>query len=214
MTRIHIEAERRTWETPMANKVIEVAIALRGAMEGLGWEFEREKSERIYSRFSVILPMPKVAYVFRFVVRAPLDDVIFDTWEMRMTHRGDISYLYIDNYTYDDLGTIRELLQELVERLPRRPWHFPWGQRMEAGLVIPEWSLSRKMWQQMGFDVTEKTPKDWVPKGTIGDRMRLGLELEEEEQQEEQEEDFEDPGDLEGTGQEDEGRAYHDDDEE
>jgi hypothetical protein len=207
MTRIHIEAKRQTWETPMANKVTDVAIALREAMEEFGWEFEREKSERIYSRFSVILPMPKVAYVFRFVVRTPLDDVVFDTWEMRMTHRGDISYLYIDNYIYDDLGTIRELLQELVERLPRRPWHFPLGQRMEAGLVIPEWSLSRKMWQEMGFNVAEKTPKDWIPRGTIGERMRLGLGLEDEEPEEDLE-------DLEGTGQEDEGRADHDKDEE
>ena len=27
--------------------------------------------------------------------------------------------------------------------------------------------------QQMGFDVGERTPKDWVPKGSIGDRIRL-----------------------------------------
>jgi hypothetical protein len=95
-----------------------------------------------------------------------------DTWEMRMTHRGDISFLGIDNYTYEDTRVVRQLLVELVDRLPRRPWDFPLGQRMEAGLAIPEWNKSKQMWKQMGFDVSKKTPRDWVPKGSIGDRMR------------------------------------------
>jgi len=66
--RVRIEARKSTWETPMANKVTHVAIALRESMEELGWTFERERSERIYSRFAIVMPMPKVAYVFRFVV--------------------------------------------------------------------------------------------------------------------------------------------------
>ena len=148
-----------------------VAVAIREAMEALEWEFQREKTERIYTRFAIILPMPKIAYVFRFRVHHPLDDVRFDTWEMRMTHRGDISFFSIDHYTYEDLPTIRRFLVELVDRLPRRPWDFPLGQRAEAGLAIPEWGRAKKRWKEMGFDVTQKTPKDWIPKGTLGDRM-------------------------------------------
>ena len=172
MSSMRIEAQLKTWETPMANNVTHVAVAMREAMETMGWEFLREKSEKMYTRFSVILPFPRVAYVFRFRVTHPLDDVKFDTWEMRMTHRGDISFLSIDNYTHEDTRVIRQLLVELVDRLPRRPWDFPLGQRMEAGLAIPEWNKSKEMWKQMGFDVTKKTPGDWVPKGSIGDRMR------------------------------------------
>ena len=181
MGRVRIEAQPMKWDAPMANKVTHVAVALRESMEELGWTFERERSERIYTRFSIILPMPKVAYVFRFRVNTPLDDVVIDTWEMRMTHRGDISFLSVDDYTYDDQGKVRELLHELVDRLPRRPWDFPLGQRIEAGLWIPEWSRSRTMWQRMGFNAAERTPKDWVPRGSLGKRMRSRQMLDDED---------------------------------
>jgi len=154
----------------MANKVTDVAVALRESFEELGWEFSREKGEKIYSRFSVILPLAKVAYVFRFRVHHPLDNVTFDTWEMRMTHRGDISFFAVDDYTFEELDLVHQLLSEMVERLPRRPWDFPLGQRMEAGLALPEWGNARRMWQQMRFDVGKKTPKNWVPRGSLGGR--------------------------------------------
>ena len=172
MPKVSIDAQKQTWETPMSNKVTQIAVALREAMEEMGWTFTRERTEMPYSRFSVIMPMLKVAYVFRFRVSEPLDDVTFDTWEIRMTHQGDISYLKVDDYTYQDLGYVHALLHELVDRLPLWPWHFPLGQRMEAGLAIPEWNKAKVMWQQMRFDVGEKTPKDWIPKGSLGDRMR------------------------------------------
>ena len=154
----------------MSNSVTDVAVALRESMEALGWEFERERGERMYSRFSIILPQAKVAYIFRFRVREPLDDVTFDAWEYRFTHKGDITFLAVDNYRYEDLDHVHQLLEELVERLPRRPWDFPLGQRMEAGLALPEWGNARRMWQQMRFDVGERTPKDWEPKGSLGER--------------------------------------------
>lgn len=170
MSKMHIEAQRKTWETPMANNVTDVAVALRESLEELGWEYLREKGEKIYSRFAVILPMAKVAYVFRFRVTDPLDDVKFDTWEFRFSHKGDISFLAVADYRFEDLDIVHQLLSELVERLPRRPWDFPLGQRMEAGLALPEWGNARRMWQQMRFDVGERTPKDWVPKGSLGER--------------------------------------------
>jgi len=170
MTKARIEAQLKTWETPMANSVTEVAVALRESFEALDWEFSREKGEKIYSRFAVILPLAKVAYVFRFRVHHPLDNVKFDTWEMRMSHKGDVSFMAVDDYRFEDLDLVHQLLSEMVERLPQRPWHFPLGQRMQAGLAIPEWSNARRMWQQMRFDVSEKTPKNWVPKGSLGER--------------------------------------------
>lgn len=172
MKRAQIEAQRKTWETPMANSVTDVAVALRESFEELGWEFSRERGEKLYSRFAVILPMAKVAYVFRFRVHSPLDDVKFDAWEMRMSHKGDITFMAVDNYRFEDLDLIHQVLTEMVERLPRRPWDFPLGQRMQAGLAIPEWGNARRMWQQMRFDVGVKTPKDWVPKGSLGDGLR------------------------------------------
>jgi hypothetical protein len=168
---VRIGARERRWESPTANKLTDVAVALRESIENLGWRFERERGEKIYSRFAVILPMPKVAYIFRFRVLSPLENVTFDAWEMRFTHRGDITFLAVDGFTFDDLDTVRQLLDELVGRLPRRPWDFPLGQRLEAGLLIPEWSQGRRMWQQWGFDVGERTPKDWVPKGSLGERQ-------------------------------------------
>jgi hypothetical protein len=170
MAKVRIEAERLSWETPMSNAVTDVAVALRESMEALGWSFERERSERIYSQFAVIMP-----YVFRFRVTDPLPDVCFDAWEMRLTHRGDISYLAVKDHHHPELPQVRTLLGELVSRLPRRPWDFPLGQRLEAGLVIPEWSTSRKQWAEMGFDTSERTPKAWTPKGSLGARMRSEL---------------------------------------
>jgi hypothetical protein len=212
VTKVQIEAQRRTWETPLSNHVTHVAVAMRESMEALGWEFERERTERIYTRFAVILPLPKVAYVFRFRVHRPLDDIRFDTWEMRMTHRGDISFLSIDNYTYEDLPALRRFLVELVGRLPRRPWDFPLGQRAEAGLAIPEWGRAKKQWRAMGFDVTLKTPKEWIPKGILGDRMMgdLGLDLNEDDIDRQV-----GSGDLVGVGDhEDQGGPDHEQDEE
>lgn len=170
MSKIRIDAQRKTWESPMSNLVTEVAVALRESLEELDWEFTREKGEKIYSRFSVILPLARVAYVFRFRVTDPLDDVKFDIWEFRFTHRGDITFLAVDDYRFEDLDLVHQLLSELVERLPLRPWNFPLRQRMEAGLALPEWGKARSMWQQMRFDVGENTPKDWVPKGSLGKR--------------------------------------------
>lgn len=173
MTKMHIEAERLSWETPMSNALTDVAVALRESMEALGWSFERERSERIYSQFAIIMPMPRLAYVFRFRVTDPLPDVCFDAWEMRLTHRGDISYLAVKDHHHPELPLVQGLLRELVARLPRRPWDFPLGQRLEAGLVIPEWSTSRKRWGEMGFDTSERTPANWLPRGSLGARMRL-----------------------------------------
>jgi hypothetical protein len=98
--------------------------------------------------------------------------VTIDTWEVRMTHRGDISYLKVEGYTHDQLRDVNALLDELLERLPRLPWDFPLGQRMEAGLAIPEWGKAKKMWRYMGYDVSKRTPKDRIPKGSLGDRVR------------------------------------------
>jgi hypothetical protein len=153
-----------------------------------------------------------VAYVFRFRVTHPLDDVLFDTWEMRMTHRGDITFLRVDNHTYDDLPAVRSLLVELVDRLPLRPWDFPLGQRAEAGLAIPEWNRAKARWREMGFDVTQRTPRQWIPEGSLGDRMRgaEGLDLAEDRL-----ETRSDLGDSVGIGDhEDEGGAHHEEDEE
>jgi len=173
MAKVRIEAERLSWETPMSNAVTDVAVALRESMEELGWSFERERSERIYSQFAIIMPMPRLAYVFRFRVTDPLPDVCFDALEMRLTHRGDISYLAVKDHHHPELPQVQALLRELVSRLPRRPWDFPLGQRLEAGLAIPEWSTSRKRWGEMGFDPSERTPADWTPKGSLGARMRM-----------------------------------------
>jgi len=172
LARVRIEAQRRTWETPMSNRVTDVAVALREALDELGWEYARERGERMYSRFSVVIPMAKVAYVFRFRVTSPLDDVKLNAWEMRMGHKGDVTFLSVDDYRYEDLDLVHKLLEELVERLPRRPWDFPLGQRLETGLALPEWGNARRMWQRMRFDVGERTPRDWVPKGSLGARMR------------------------------------------
>jgi hypothetical protein len=171
---VRIGAQERRWESPTANRLTDVAVALRESMEALGWTFSRERGEKLYSRFSVVLPLPKVAYIFRFRVSEPLPDVRFDAWEMRFTHSGDITYLAVDGYRFEDLEAVRHLLQELVERLPRRPWDFPLGQRLEAGLLIPEWSQARRMWQQWGFDVGERTPKGWSPKGSLGEGPTSG----------------------------------------
>ncbi len=179
----------------MSNAVTDVAVAMRESMEELGWTFGRERSERIYSRFAIILPMPRLAYVFRFRVTAPLPDVCFDAWEMRLTHRGDISYLAVLDHRHPDLPHVQALLGELVSRLPRRPWDFPLGQRLEAGLVIPEWSTSRKQWQAMGFDTSERTPKDWTPKGSLGARMRIARGESADEADDVGEGDVEDDGD-------------------
>jgi hypothetical protein len=167
---MRIDAQKSRWESPMANNVTDVAVALRESMEALGWEFARERGEKIYSRFAVVVPMAKVAYIFRFRVTDPLDGVIFDTWEFRFSHKGDITFLAVDDYLFEDLDLVHQLLSEMTERLPRRPWDFPLGQRMAAGLALPEWGNARRLWQQMRFDVGEKTPKDWVPKGSLGHR--------------------------------------------
>jgi hypothetical protein len=167
---MQIDAQKRTWESPMANSVTDVAVALRESMEALGWEFTREKGEKMYSRFAVILPLARIAYVFRFRVTKPLDDVSFATWEFRFSHKGDITFLAVEDHRFEDLDLVHRLLSEMVERLPRRPWDFPLGQRMEAGLALPEWGNARRLWQEMRFDVGERTPKGWVPKGSLGER--------------------------------------------
>jgi hypothetical protein len=149
------------WKSPISVPAIDMVEAVRRSMEALQIPFTRKSRTKMYSAMYIIAPLPKTAYVYRFVAQgagpaADEDDFIIDIYDMMLTHAGNIGMMEIDNLTKKNKQTVRKVLLGAVGTLPRLPWDFPLSIKWRHGLLIPEYGRAKRSWRDLGFDVKNK----------------------------------------------------------
>jgi len=141
-----------SWLGTVTIEAKEVAKIMREKLELLEYEFSREKSEKMYSQTYMIVPMPRMAYVYRFDVKKPARFII-DVYETKETHSQKITYIEIPTITEDNERQIRRLMREVAKALPREPWKFTIGQMLQYGIITAWWDSrkSRLAWEFFGI---------------------------------------------------------------
>ncbi len=140
----------RKWHAAICYNARSVATVLRETLIELDYDFTREKTEQRYSKIMFMLPLPNMAYVYRFMVNTD-SPFIIDIYDTRPTHSGVlhlVSLFGIDDENFDD---IKRIFHALVDALPRKPWKFFWSERFRTGLIKSEYLLAKKRWRQLGF---------------------------------------------------------------
>lgn len=138
------------WVSPVSTDSRAMAEFAREILESMSLEFERESSHRHYTKTSVIVPLPKFAYVFRFVVPS-LDYLTLDFYDTKPTHGGHIYYMEADPVTEGNEENFKKILATLAEKTSRPPWKFTFTQRIQHGYFMPEFRRARKAWERMGI---------------------------------------------------------------
>ena len=152
MPTVKIPQARRSWASPVSLRAVESAGAVRAALEELGWPFERTKTTRFYSKFALVIMLPKGAHVFQFHVKEGLPCLI-ETWETEVSPGALIAHLKVEGFPAEEEGELKRFLSLYVKAVGREPWRFTRRERGRAGYLLPEFSRARKAWGALGFDV-------------------------------------------------------------
>ena len=151
MPTVKIAKAGRTFQSAVSVKVVESAGAVRASLEALGWEFERRKSNKIYSKFAVVIMMPKAAHVFQFVVKKG-PDITIETWAADVAAGAMLTFLRIPDIKGDDEPEVKRFLEHYAKAVGKDPWRFAFGERSKAGYLLPEFGRAKKAWASFGFD--------------------------------------------------------------
>jgi hypothetical protein len=150
MPAFRIAQQARRWESAVSVPVLDSAGAIRAALEELGWKFERRKTSRIYSKFTVVIMTPKAAHVFQFIVSEGRSFTI-ETWAADVSAGAMLTFLRIDDLRPDDEAKAREFLALYRKAVGKDPWRFGAAERSRAGYLLPEFRRAKKAWGEMGF---------------------------------------------------------------
>lgn len=124
------------------------AEAVRKALQHLNYTFVRETSSKHYTRFMIVLPLPRFAYVFRYRVTGPVEFLI-DVYDTVPTHSGELHFIEIYDVVDSTIKHIKRFLRELLKYLPREPWNFDWRERLKTGIILPEYLFAKRTWRRM-----------------------------------------------------------------
>ena len=138
------------WKSAISFDAPSTATLMRKVLKGLDVEFKRERSERSYSQLYAILPYPRVAYVFRFSISSPAPLVI-DIYETHPATYGPLGFMEIPQLDDENIELARTVLRALTKELPRPPWKFTAGQRVQHGLMNPDILRARGHWRAIGI---------------------------------------------------------------
>ena len=138
-------------QLPISFNARSTSTILRKVLEELKFKFERETTQKHYTRLMVVMPMPKFAYAFRFVVKKP-SEFIMDLYDAKMTHSGIMHFIEIDDVNRENINDIRKVLNGLVKKLPRKPWKFTLGQRFQYAFLAPEIVTAKRKWRKLGIE--------------------------------------------------------------
>ncbi|MCK4718121.1 MAG: hypothetical protein KAT70_05575 [Thermoplasmata archaeon] len=147
------------WKSPVSYKAQDMATLLRRAMDKFGWEYEREGGEMVYDKIMVIMPMMRVAHIYRFVVGKPLE-ITIDTYDTRPTHSSYIPWMVIKGMEHTDILEVKRLTDLVLTQLPRPPWIFTTTQRVNHGYLMPEFNKAKRAWKLLGYDSFKKWKAD------------------------------------------------------
>lgn len=138
------------WKSAITITSDEISPIIRGTLEELEYKFKRETTEKYYTQLLILFSVPKLAYVFRFIVEKP-SSFIVDVYDTKYTHAGIISYIEVLNFDDVSKKDVEKFLKKLVNKLPRKPWKFTLNQRFLCGFLTPEFLIARKQWKKMGI---------------------------------------------------------------
>jgi hypothetical protein len=137
------------WKSPICFGAEGLSKLFREILEELDYKFTRDKYEKPFDRFYVIMPLLRFAYAFRFMVKEPSEFTV-DLYDTQPTHSSTMPFIEIDSVTDENIVDIQKMLELLVEKLPREPWKFTKGQRIMHGAIMPEFRKARKSWEKIG----------------------------------------------------------------
>lgn len=151
MPTVKMPAALLRWESPVNVGVLDSAGAVRTALEELGMPFERKKSTRLYSKFSIVMMVPQGAYVFQFRLKGETK-MLVDTWQTQQSTSTDITWLRVEDYRADEEEFVRKFLDLYRKAVGKDPWRFSFRERSRAGALLPEFRRARKAWEAFGFE--------------------------------------------------------------
>ncbi len=137
------------WKSPISFDSESCAKIMRKVLEELKYDFERAKTEKVYDKTMVVVPLLRSSYAFRFIVIEPAEFTI-DFYDTRPTHSSLMPYIEIDEVNNGNIEYIRKALTLMVKEMPREPWKFTLGQRLMHGALMPEFRRARKAWEKIG----------------------------------------------------------------
>ncbi len=138
-------------QLPISFNARSTSTLLRKVLEDLNFKFERKTTQKHYTRTMVVMPMPKFAYAFRFVVKEP-SEFVMDLYDATMTHSGIMHFIEIDDVNKENVNDVRKVLNGLVKKLPRKPWKFTLGQRFQYAFLAPEIVMAKRKWRKIGIE--------------------------------------------------------------
>jgi hypothetical protein len=123
---------------------------IRQSLDELEFKYTRKQADKMYTQTMILFPLPKSAYVYRFEIKWPVE-IWIDLYDTKPSHAGIIPFMDIHGVTPKKLDAIRDLFEHVIKKVPRPPWQFTIGQRLQHGLLIPEWGRAKKAWRKLGF---------------------------------------------------------------
>ena len=155
MPSVRMPQAKQSWESAVCISAVESAGAIRAALEELAWPFERSKTTRFYSKFTMVIMLPKGSYVFQFKVKDGLPSLI-ETWETEGSPGAVIAHLKVEGFTKDQEPELKRFLELYMKAAGCEPWRFTRKTRGRAGYLLPEFTRAPKAWAALGFDVKRK----------------------------------------------------------
>ncbi|MEW5761327.1 MAG: hypothetical protein AB1779_11245, partial [Candidatus Thermoplasmatota archaeon] len=68
------------------------------------------------------------------------------TYDTKPAHSGTMSFIEVEMINDENIESIRLVLSTLAKKLPREPWKFTFAQRIQHGLLTPEFFKAKKLW--------------------------------------------------------------------
>ncbi|MEM2869089.1 MAG: hypothetical protein QW379_01520 [Thermoplasmata archaeon] len=140
------------WSSAISFNAQSTASVLRKLLNEMGLSFRRERSEKPYSQLYAIVPIPKFAYVFRFIITAQ-PPLVIDLYDIHPSTSGALSFIEIPELNDENIDLARNILRQLAKSLPRSPWEFTWLQRIQHGLLNPDILKARNNWRALGISL-------------------------------------------------------------
>lgn len=128
------------------------APLIRKALEDLDYRFERSTDKGFANRYILVAPIPTGYYIFRFTVFARGEEKIksFDIllYDMPVTQTIFIPHIDINGIDEENIGNLKEVLQEFIKKLPRKPWEFSISQRFLIGFLNMDVLRAKRAWSK------------------------------------------------------------------
>ena len=138
------------WKAAVCFDSPSITKMIRETLDDLGWEYERDRALHHFSRLIVVLSIPANTYVFRFIVRKPVEMVI-DVYDEKPTHSGLLHFIEIDGLTKGNAPKARLFLNEMASRLPRKPYEFFLVERFKSGFLNRDHMRAKREWSRWGI---------------------------------------------------------------